>query len=60
MNCLFIIFIMRIFYPKIKICSNNYGTEYDLEMDKDEHFFHLLNFNYSNANSSNINIIRRK
>jgi hypothetical protein len=71
MNCLFIIFIMGMnmhhsfFYPKIRICkilncNKEYGTEYDLEMDKDEHFFHSLNFNYSNANYSNINIIRRK
>ena len=71
MNSLFIIFIVGMnmcnsfFYPKIKICkilncNKDYGTEYDLEMDKDEHFFHSLNFNYSNANSSNTNIILRK
>lgn len=72
MNYLFIIFIMGIneyysffyFYPKIKICKiincNNYGTEYDLEMDKDESFFHLLNFNYSNANTSNLIIFHPK
>ena len=73
MNFLFIIFIMRMdicepfFYPKIKICKifkpincNNYGTEYDLEMDKDETFFHLLNYNYSNANTTNSIIFHPK
>ena len=73
MNCLFIIFILGFnmcnsffyFYPKIKICkiincNKDYGTEYDLEMDKDEQFFHYLNFNYSNSNYSNKNIILRK
>ena len=67
MNCLFIIFVIEFFYfyPKINICkilncNTNYGSEYDLEMDKDEHFLHFLNFNYSNTNSSNKNIILRK
>ena len=65
MNYLFIIFILGMngynsffsFYPKIKICKiincNNYGSEYDLEMDKEEYFFHSLNYNYSNANTTN-------
>jgi len=71
MNYLFIIFILKInicnsfFYPKIKICkilncNNNYGTEYDSEMDIDEKVFHSLNFNYSNTNYSNNNIILHK
>jgi hypothetical protein len=73
MNYLFIIFILRMnmyhsffyIYPKTKICkilncNNDYGTEYDLEINKDEHYFHSLNYNYSNTNSSNINTIRRK
>ena len=63
MNSLFIIFMVGMnmcnsfFYPKIKICkilncNKDYGTEYDLEMDKEEYLFHSLNFNYSNANTS--------
>ena len=65
MNYLFIIFVLEMnmyhsffyLYPKIKIskilkCNNDYGTEYDLEMDKEEYLFHSLNFNYSNANTS--------
>ena len=68
MNCLFIIFIFGMnichsffyIYPKIKICKilncdKNYGTEYDLEMDKDEIEYHILNYNYSNTNYSNTN-----
>jgi hypothetical protein len=50
------------FYPKINICkiyncNNNYGTEYDLEMDNDEKEFHILNLNYSNTNYSNQNMV---
>jgi hypothetical protein len=73
MNCLFIIFIFGMnmcssffyIYPNKKICkilncNKNYGTEYDLEMDKEEHEFHILNFNYSNTNYSNQNIVLRK
>jgi hypothetical protein len=65
MNCLFIIFFLSmnitdsffIFYPKLlnsKIikCNQDYGTEYDLEMDKDELFFHSLNLNYTKTNDT--------
>ena len=70
MNYLFIIFFLSmnavnsffIFYPKLRICNTkfikcnqDYGTEYDLEMDNDEHFLHLLNLNYSNKNNTNVN-----
>jgi len=70
MNYLFIIFLLDmnvvdsffIFYPKLRICNTkfikcnqDYGTEYDLEMDKDEHFLHLLNSNYSNENNTKTN-----
>jgi hypothetical protein len=75
MNYLFIIFLLGMnssnsfFYsfPKIKLlkskiinCNQNYGTEYDLEMDKDELFFHSLNLNYTKTNdtiSLNQNIV---
>ena len=72
MKYLFIIFLLGmnitksffIFYPKLKICNTkfikcnqDYGTEYDLEMDKDERFFHLLNLNYSNVNNTKTNDI---
>jgi len=67
MNCLFIIFFLSmnitdsffIFYPKFKLlnskiikCNQDYGTEYDLEMDKDERFFHSLNLNYTKTNDT--------
>jgi hypothetical protein len=70
MNYLFIIFFLSIntvnsffiFHPKLRICNTkfikcnqDYGTEYDLEMDKDESYLHLLNSNYSNVNDTNTN-----
>jgi hypothetical protein len=70
MNCLFIIFFLSmnvvdsffIFHPKLRICNTkiikcnqDYGTEYDLEMDKDESYLHLLNLNYSNVNDTKVN-----